>query len=298
MIDDGSSDTSLQIARTWADLEPRIRVHSREHAGLIPSLNEGIAHCQSPVIARTDADDWMHRDRLRLQADALSDQPELEAVGCQVRTFPRRTLSVGRRRYENWLNAQDAPETIWRERFIECPIAHPGLAIRREALDRLRYRDRSWPEDWDLMLRLLRQGPCIGMIPQRLLGWRDGPDRLSRTDARYTLDRFTACRAWHLHRDFLKDAPEYILWGHGHTGRALRRELARHGHLPAAIVDVHPRRIGNNIGGVPVIPPSDLSNQPPHLVVVSVAGLEPRSEIRAALSGMGILEGSRYICAA
>ena len=39
---------------------------------------------------------------------------------------------------------------IWRERFVECPVAHPSLMIRRERLAALRYRDRGWPEDVDI----------------------------------------------------------------------------------------------------------------------------------------------------
>lgn len=298
LVDDGSTDGSLEIARSWADRDSRIRVHSRPHAGLIPTLNAGIEICTAPVIARMDADDWMHRDRLRQQAEALAEHPELDAVGCFARSFPRRELQAGRRRYEDWLHSLVDPQTIWRERFIECPIAHPTLAIRRRTLLEFGYRDRDWPEDYDLLLRLLRRGPRVGIVTRRLLGWREGSKRLSRIDSRYALDRFTACRAWHLHRDFLNDAPDYILWGHGRTGRALRRELAALGHHPSAIVDVHPRRIGNEIGGAPVIPASKLQGQPPHPIVVSVAGLEPRNEIRAALASMEFREGARFVCAA
>ncbi len=298
LVDDGSTDRSLEIAHHFASKDPRIRVHSRSHAGLVPTLNAGITLCLGPIIARMDADDWMHRDRLRRQAEMLDAHPELEAVGCFARNFPRAQVRAGRRRYEAWLHSLKDPETIWRERFIECPIAHPTLAIRRKPLLELRYRDRDWPEDYDLLLRLLRRGPCVGIVTQRLLGWREGPMRLSRIDPRYAIDRFTACRAWHLHRDFLADAPHYILWGHGRTGRALRKALAVHGHRPAAIVDVHPRRIGNEIGGVRVISPLALADQPAHPVVVSVAGLEPRNEIRAALGALAYREGIEFVCAA
>lgn len=298
VIDDGSRDRSLTIAHAFAARDPRFRVEARPHAGLIATLNAGISLCSAAIVARMDADDWMHRDRLRLQCAALEDNPDLDALGCFTRSFPRRELSDGRRRYEGWLHSLADAESIWRGRFIECPIAHPSLTIRRASLARLGYRDRGWPEDWDLLLRLLRNGPRVGIVAQRLLGWRDRPDRLSRSDPRYALDRFTACRAWHLHRDFLAEDPSYILWGHGRTGRALRNELAGLGHRPAAIVEVHPRRIGQTIGGAPVIPPPALVKQPPYPVVVSVAGAGPRGEIRAALTEMGFHEGIHFICAA
>jgi glycosyltransferase involved in cell wall biosynthesis len=298
LIDDGSSDRSLTIAREFAARDPRFRLEARPHEGLIATLNTGIPLCSAAIVARMDADDWMHRDRLRLQCAALDDNPDLDALGCFTRSFPRRELPNGRRRYEAWLHSLEDAESVWRDRFIECPIAHPTLVIRHASLLELGYRDRGWPEDWDLLLRLLRNGPRVGVVARRLLGWRDRPDRLSRNDTRYALERFTACRAWHLHRDFLSGNPSYILWGHGRTGRALRKALADLGHQPAAIVEVHPRRIGETIGGAPVIPPSALAAQPPYPVVVSVAGTGPRSEIRSVLTEMKFREGIQFVCAA
>jgi glycosyltransferase involved in cell wall biosynthesis len=298
VVDDGSSDRSLAIANTFAARDPRFRVETRPHEGLIATLNAGIPLCSAAIVARMDADDWMHRDRLRLQRAALEGAPDLDALGCFTRSFPRRELPDGRRRYEDWLHSMTDAESIWRDRFIECPIAHPSLVIRRTCLSELGYRDRGWPEDWDLLLRLLRRGPRVGIVAKRLLGWRDRPDRLSRSDPRYALDRFTACRAWHLHRDFLAGNSSYILWGHGRTGRAIRKDLAILGHQPAAIVEVHPRRIGETIHGAPVIPPPALSTRPPYPIVVSVAGAGPRSEIRAALTKMGFHEGIHFVCSA
>jgi glycosyltransferase involved in cell wall biosynthesis len=298
VVDDGSEDRSLAIARDLAGRDPRVRVEATVHAGLVASLNRGLALCRAPIVARMDADDWMHRDRLRLQCEALDRSPELDAVGALPRLFPRRALRDGRRDYETWLHSLRDAEDVFRDRFIECPVAHPTLAIRTPVVRALGYRDRGWPEDWDLLLRALRRGPRIGLVARRLVGWRDRPQRLSRTDPRYGQDRFTACRAWHLHRDFLADAPRYLLWGHGRTGRALRKALGDLGHRVAAIVEVHPRRIGQTIHAAPVIPPAALVEEPPLPIVVSVSGAGPRERIRDALARMGIAEGRRFVCAA
>ena len=298
IVDDGSEDASLSIASRFALADPRFRLVPRHHAGLVETLNAGVDACRAPLVARMDADDWMRSERLELQANALDASPSLEATGCFVRLFPRSVLTDGRRAYESWLDSLFDAEAIWRERFIECPVAHPTLMIRRPRLSALRYRDRGWPEDWDLILRLLRAGPKIGNVPVRLLGWRDRRDRLSRVDPRYELARFTDCRAWHLHRDFLNGASHYVLWGHGPTGRNLRRALSKLGHHPSVIVDVHPRRIGNEIHGAPVVPPKWLNGQIPSRLIVSVAGKGPRGEIRSTLARMGFREGVDYVCAA
>jgi glycosyltransferase involved in cell wall biosynthesis len=298
VVDDGSSDGSQEIARRIAARDGRFMVVEREHEGLVSTLQAGAHLCRAPVIARIDADDWMHRDRLALQLEALRAHPELDAVGTGVHLFPRRALSEGRRAYESWLNSLDGANAVWKNRFIECPVAHPTLAIRREALLAHPYRERGWPEDYDLLLRLLRAGPRVGVVPRRLVGWRDHSERLSRTHDRYALERFTACRAWHLSRDFLAGHREYVLWGHGRTGRALRRALSDLGHDPVSIVEVHPRRIGRILHGAEVIPPDALAGRPRRPLIASVAGAGPRGEIRAALAELGYAEGIDFVCAA
>jgi glycosyltransferase involved in cell wall biosynthesis len=298
LVDDGSGDDTLARAQAFARHEPRLRVVAAPHAGIVAALEAGLAHCRGGLVARMDADDLMHRDRLRAQRRLLDRDPTLAAVGCKVRLFPRAGLRAGRRAYERWLNAIETPETVRAEAYVECPIAHPALMIRRDALTALGYRDRGWPEDYDLLLRLLGGGAAVASVPRRLLSWRDDPRRLSRRDPRYGLDRFTACKAAFLAVDILATTDRYVLWGYGDTGRALRRALVAHGKRPSHVVEVHPGRLGNVIHGAPVIPPAALADVAQRPVIVSVAGTAARAEVRAAMAALGLRELRDFVCAA
>ncbi|HVP30132.1 MAG TPA: glycosyltransferase [Myxococcota bacterium] len=297
-VDDGSRDATRALLERFAAADARFRVVARPHEGLVPALCAGLAACRGALVARFDADDVMAHDRLARQAAALAADPTLAGVGCHVRVFPRARRSEGRRAYERWLNGIRSADDVAREAFVECPLAHPTLCLRREILLRFGFRDAGWPEDYDLVLRLLAAGHRLGVVPRRLVAWRDHPGRLSRRDPRYAISRFVACKAHFLARGFLRDAPEYVLWGHGGTGRALRRALAAEGRRPSHVIEVHPRRLGQRIDGAPVVPPGALAALRDRRVVVSVAGAGPRGEIRAALAGMGFLEGRDFVCAA
>jgi glycosyltransferase involved in cell wall biosynthesis len=298
IVDDGSQDDSLAWARRFAMRDPRFVVVSTPHRGLVPALNSGLPYCQGRFIARLDADDLMHRQRLAMQVRALAEQPALVAVGSHVRYFPRQHLQEGLRAYERWLNSMCTASSIQREAFVECPIAHPTLLIRRDILVALGYRDCGWPEDYDLFLRLITQGYAVGIVPRRLLSWRDSSTRLSRTSPVYALEHFTACKAAFLAGSFLTASTPYILWGYGDTGKALRRALLAYGKSPAYIVEVHAGRLGNRIHDALVIPPAALSQLPRYPVVVSVAGAQARNEIRHAMTRMGFLETRDFVCAA
>jgi glycosyltransferase involved in cell wall biosynthesis len=298
LVDDGSRDATRDIARRFAAEDPRVRVLEVPHAGLVPALRHGLAACRAPLVARMDADDWMHRDRLALQVETLRTMPALAAVGTRVRLFPRAGLTPGRLSYERWLNAIETPVDVRANAFVECPIAHPTLCVRREVLEQLPWRDRGWPEDYDLVLRMLAAGHELAVLPRRLLGWRDSPNRLSRTGPAYRLERFTACKAAFLASGFLATAQQYVLWGYGDTGRELRRALAEHDRVPSHIVELHPGRLGQRIHQAPVIAPDDLPGLPKAPIVVSVAGAGPREQIRAALGRMGFRETTDFVCAA
>ena len=90
----------------------------------------GLDACRAPIVARMDADDLMRRRRLARQLEVLDADPSLAAVGSHVRFFPRGALSDGMRAYERWLASLRDADDVARERFVECPIAHPTLAIR------------------------------------------------------------------------------------------------------------------------------------------------------------------------
>ncbi len=313
LVDDGSRDRSIEVARHFAGRDARIRLVESEHRGLVSALRLGLDECRAAHVARMDADDWMHRDRLKAQLDALVADPELAAVGCHVRIFPRVRSSAaserslpgesdhrrtGRLAYEAWLNQIRSAREVAVEAYVECPIAHPTLFIRRATLERFGYRDCNWPEDYDLVLRMLGAGERIAVVPRRLLGWRDDPRRLSRQSPRYDLERFVACKAAHLAKTLLADSREYILWGYGGTGRAMRSALAEYARFPSHIIDLHPRRIGQHIHGAPVHHPDDLSHLPRRPIVASVAGAQPRAEIREALASLDLEEGCDFVCAA
>jgi glycosyltransferase involved in cell wall biosynthesis len=298
IVDDGSTDGTLRLAQAFAERDGRFRVVRQQHEGIVAALNAGLEQCRGELVARMDADDLMSRRRLERQRAMLAADPRWAGVGCHVRLFPRGNMTQGLLAYERWLASIRGAADVTREAFVECPIAHPTLMLRRELLLTAAYRDVAWPEDYDLVLRLLEAGHELGMLPERLLHWRDGAGRLSRTSPRYSLEAFVACKANYLARGFLRDTEHYVLWGFGETGKALAAALAQLGKHPSAIIELHPGRLGQLIRGVRVIPPEALPSLPRQPLLVSVSGLTPRSEIRAALATMGFVETTDFVCCA
>ena len=85
IIDDASTDASVQCIRHYADADSRIRLwcHAR-NLGQAASLNAGLALARAPYLARMDQDDICLSDRLRQQVNLLETQPRVAAVGTRM----------------------------------------------------------------------------------------------------------------------------------------------------------------------------------------------------------------------
>lgn len=301
VIDDGSEDDTLERLVAWVERDPRVRPVDCDRRGLVPALNALAAAARAPVLARMDADDVAHPNRLAAQLALLDDDRGLAACGTGVRYFPRSRAGSGYRRYEAWINGLTSPEAISRDLFVECPIAHPTLMIRKHILQEVGgYREFEGPEDYDLILRLAAAGQRMSNVADVLLNWRLGPGRASERSSNYSAEAFRRLKVRYLTRHLATDpgasGRPLIVWGAGKVGKAFVRAWMSAGQEPfEALVDLDPRKIGQHIHHSPVIAPDTLQEQFAGLerrpfVLVAVGSPGAREEIRDALSRIGAQE--------
>lgn len=301
VLDDGSSDGTLVRLGAWADRDARVRLLDPEGEGIVDALGRLAGAARAPVLARMDADDIAHPTRLAKQLAWLREHAGVAACGTWIRYVPRPEPGSGYARYERWLNASSDPDDMRRELLVECPIAHPTLAVRRNAFEAVGgYRETGGPEDYDLVLRLDRAGYDLGNVPEVLLDWRLHGGRLSERSARYSADAFRRRKIEHLRAGALPADRALVIWGAGKVGKAFARAwlAAETGQAAApipiaAFVDLDPRKIGQRIHGAPVIAPGDLfravdGGRPYVLAAVGSPGA--RAEIRDALGALGMVE--------
>ncbi len=298
-VDDGSKDQSLQILQRHASEDWRIQVISRPRKGIVPALEAGRRYCQAPFLARMDADDRADRDRLRKQVSFLEENPKFALCGTHVRYFPRAKVRKGARRYEAWLNSLRTPEDLTRNLWIECPLAHPSFAMRTRAIEGIGgYRDCGWPEDYDLVLRFWSAGLKLGVVPEILHHWREDADRLSRTHPRYEPSAFREIKLQFLSQTLLRDRNGIVVWGSGPLGKAFARAALSRGIPVRAFVDLDPRKLGQEIHGVPVLSPKAAYRLRESLILGAVGKPGARDEIRSALLGFGWEEGRDFVAVA
>jgi hypothetical protein len=301
VVDDGSRDACAAMVAAAARRDPRVRLLRRPREGIVAALNQGLAAARAPLVARMDADDVMHPERLALQVAMLEGRPDLVLVASRVRAFPEAACSAGTREYLAWQNACIDPESVGTQIYVESPFTHPSVTFRRDVvLAAGGYHAGAFPEDYQLWLRLHAAGHGMSKVDRVLLDWRQHPGSLSRTDPRCAREAFDALRAAWLHRDpRLDPARPLVVWGAGRRTRRRCRWLLDQGRRVSAWVDIDPRKVGNRVQGVPVHPPQWLAarrgDRPRPFVLGYVASHGARERIGQALEAMGYRAGADYL---
>lgn len=298
-VNDGSADDTAGVLERWAERDVRVRVVHLERVGLPVALQTGAGLCRGALLARADADDVSHPRRFAEQVRYLDSRPEVGAVGTQVRYFPRSAVGWGARRYQNWLNDLTEPEKVARDAFVECPIAHPTLMIRRDVFEKTGgYQTKAWPEDYDLVLRLHTSGARLANVPRVLHFWREGGHRMSRNDPRYAPEAFRRCKIHYLRRGLLDGRDSVRVWGAGRVGKDFARALAEGGIHVSGFFDIDPRRIGQDVYGAPVEDAGAVARYRDTYLLVAVGATGARALIREQLTEAGFQEPSDYCCVA
>lgn len=295
-VDDGSRDDGAERMRVLAGRDARVVMVQGEGRGIAPALTRGLEAARGEVVARMDADDVALPGRLARQVEALAADARLGAVGTRVETLG--PCGEGMRLYVAWQNALVGPGDHARELFVESPLCHPSVALRREALEAVGgWRDTPWPEDYDLWLRLDAAGWRLAKVPEVLLQWRQRPGSLTLTDTRCSQARFREAKAFYLAPRLARAGRPLVVWGAGPTGKRLARALEVHGVRAERFVDIDPRKIGRKARGVAIVSPDALRAGEDALVVaVGVRGA--RELVRGHLVERGFVEGDDFVCAA
>jgi glycosyltransferase involved in cell wall biosynthesis len=308
VVDDGSTDATPEIVARWQREDSRVRIQRLPRQGIVAALNAGLAVARAPLVARMDADDVSHPERLAAQS-AFLVAPENASVGlvaCRVEFGGDRATAAGYALHVDWTNALVTPEEIALNRFVESPFAHPSVMFRRELVERFGgYRDGDFPEDYELWLRWLDAGVRMAKVPQALLTWHDSPDRLSRTAARYDPEAFFRTKAPWIARELVRievsrRARPVWIWGAGRPTRKRAAHLGAHGVTIAGYIDVDAKKATPALGGrgVPVVTPENLP-APQHAFVLGyVSSRGARDFIRTALLARGYREGGDFLLCA
>lgn len=167
LVDNGSTDESLHLARAFARGHAGVRVLTEAQRGAAAARNAGIRAATGDAVAFTDADCAPAPNWLQHLREPFAD-PSVGGVAGRVLPAPARgTLELFSALYTLQLPDRPARHVRWTPRTGGFPTAN--LAVRRDLLAELGGFDASlviYGEDYDLCARLYARGAAVAYTPE------------------------------------------------------------------------------------------------------------------------------------
>lgn len=177
IINDGSTDRTPEILETIKD--PRVRVINQPNRGLTVSLNRGIRLAQGEYIARMDADDISEPERLERQVEIIDRNPNIALVGCWYKVVDEQGKVLAHRKLPI------DSDKLAKELVHRNILCHGSVLIRKDAVEAVGLYNESlrYAQDYELWLRMLREGFKASVVPDFLYSYRISPESVAKVYA-------------------------------------------------------------------------------------------------------------------
>lgn len=234
IVDDGSTDRTGDIARSFCALEPRARILSKDNGGVASARNHGIRFAKGDYVALIDADDLWHPDHIA-KCLALA-----RTTGCAMVFSCHRCID------SNNHILRSGPQTVM-EGMAVHRLAYVNLVGNGSALlldratvlavggydERLRAAGLEGCEDYLLQLAIAARGP-IAVVSEYLVGYRQRTDAMSSDAVRMASSNVLAGEVFRKERPHLSIPDTIWRWKSATASLVLSRYQFRKGRFARA----------------------------------------------------------------
>jgi len=175
IINDGSTDKSLDLIENYKKNDERIVLISRENKGLVASLNEAINKAKGEYIVRMDADDICFPSRFEEQLLFMIEN-DLDLCGSSIEIFRKKNKS-------NILILPEKHNDILFRTFFFSSFAHPSTMIKKKVFKYVKYENEV-AEDYRLWCDIISKGFKVGNINKVLLKYRIHDKQITQTKSK------------------------------------------------------------------------------------------------------------------
>jgi glycosyltransferase involved in cell wall biosynthesis len=231
IVDDGSTDSSMMIARSYTD--PRVRIEQNlQNRGIPYTRGRCLELARGEYVALLDSDDRMAKGRLRQQVDFLDQHPEIATVGGWVAKFDGSGRTIKR------LIKPRVPGQLHAWLLFRCCHANTTLMGRAAIMKQFGYRP-EYPvsEDYDLLVRL-SQHHRMANLPRVLTYMREHGGRITNSTAALSFETKSRLAVDQFSRLGI-DVSDLDLERHFKLSRLSRSDLAEEGFVDWAAAWLH-----------------------------------------------------------
>lgn len=187
MCDDGSKDSTYEIAKKYIQDNPQRRIKLLRHEfnrGLNQTLNDCLSVARGEYIARMDADDISLPTRLEKEIAEFGKDPCLSIVSCSMVHFDENG------EWGKNISSNEYPQK--RDLVFGTIHAHAPCIVRAEAMKAVQGysvgKKLLRVEDWHLWIKMYSAGYYGKNLEEPLYKMRDDQNATNRRKFRYRLN--------------------------------------------------------------------------------------------------------------
>ena len=175
LIDDGSTDNSLEIMRSFTDKRITI-IENGENLGIPKTRNIGLQYAQGEYLAILDSDDLMLKHRLKRQKNFLDKNLDYVGVGSWSRYIDHKDNVI------RWLVMRPISHNkIKASLLFHCAIHNRTFMARTHLLKQFAYKnDYTRCQDYELLYRLSKEHK-LHNLPEILVQGRKHDDQITKS---------------------------------------------------------------------------------------------------------------------
>ena len=161
IVDDGSTDDSFSIAKTYAQSDSRIKAFSQDNGGPSKARNNGVKRSSGKYIMFFDSDDRLAPQYLDRGVQYMTSHPECTVFYSRLKRFGKMNDEVGIHfiSYEQELCVSSL--------FLTCIIKRSDF-VRIGGFD----EQMKGYEDWEMFIRLLYHNDNVYQYPEIMFFYR------------------------------------------------------------------------------------------------------------------------------
>jgi len=181
IMNDFSDDGSQKIIEKYSLLDKRIRSFNNNiNRGLTASLNELIKKSNSMLIARMDADDISHINRLDIQYKFMLKNQNIGVLGCGANLIDKKGKYIC-----NKYSPKNIKKVIKAMPYHNF-ITHPSVMMRSSIIQQFGPYNENYKtaQDWELWIKYINSGVKFEILQDNLLSLRIVPTSLSSWQSR------------------------------------------------------------------------------------------------------------------
>ncbi len=212
LVDDGSSDGSLEMCRNFAARDSRVRILARENGGVSAARNAGMAAARGKYLQFADCDDWLDRRAAELMVK------KAENFGCDMVItdffrvvggnagrkggIPDRGV-LTRREYASYMMEEPANfyyGVMWNKLYRRDIVTANGLQC---------CTDVQWCEDFMFNLEYIRCAETFASVAQPLYYYIKSPTSLAEQESSLPRSIKMKIELFSIYKDLFEDMDIY-----------------------------------------------------------------------------------------